>query len=118
MTGNINNWQQFFESLSGNDEGNRNMASFSKCCSNVSSDKASKLRDLVEDGDTMFLDTMDGKIIIMHSPTNFGGTRSRETNKIAYLMGLGTLLTGVLLNEDSVLESKKFKGADEAKKNS
>jgi hypothetical protein len=115
MNGNSNNWQQFFESLPGDDEGNRNMASFSEFCTNVNSDKASKLRDLVEESDTMFLGTMNGKIIIMHSPTNFGGTRSRKTNKIACLMGLGTISTGVLLNEDSVLESKKFKGAEGTK---
>ena len=110
MTGNSNNWQQFYESLPGDDEGNKNAVSFSEYCSNVSSDNASKLRDLVEDGDTMFVSTMNGRIIIMHSPTNFGGTRYRKTNKLACLMGLGTVLTGVLLNEESVLKSKKFRG--------
>ena len=60
MTGNSNNWQQFYEYLPGHE-----------FCSNVSSDKVSKLRDLVEDGDTMCVDTMNKKIIIMHSPTNF-----------------------------------------------
>ena len=110
MIGNSNNWQQFYESLPGDDEGNKNMVSFSEYCSNVSNDNDSKLRELVEDGDTVFVGTMNGKIIIMHSPTNFGGTRSRKTNKIACLMGLGTISTGVLLNEESVLESKKFKG--------
>ena len=114
MIRNSNNWQQFYESLPGDDEGNRNMVSFSEFCSNASSDKT-KLRDLVEDVDTVFVGSMNGKIIIMHSPTNFGGTRSRKTNKLACLMGLGTISTGVLLNEDSVLESKKFKGADGAK---
>ena len=110
MIRNSNNWQQFYESLPGDDEENMNMVSFSEYCSNVSGDNASKLRDLVEDGNTMCVGTMNGKIIIMHSPTNFEGTRSRKTNKLACLMGLGTVSTGVLLNEESVLESKKFKG--------
>ena len=91
------------------------MASFSKFCSNVSSNKALKLRYLLEDSNFMFLGTMNRNIIIMHSPTNFGGTRSRKTNKNMCLMGLGTIPTGVLLDEDSVLESNKFKGAEGAK---
>ena len=110
MIGTNNNWQQFYESLPGDDKGNKNMVSFSEYCSNVSNDNDTKLRDLVEDADTMFVGTMNGKIIIRHSSTTFGGTGSRKTNKLACFMELGTVLTGVLLNEESVLESKKFKG--------
>ena len=51
------------------------------------------------------------KNIIMNSPTNFGGTRPRKTNKIVCLIGLGTIATGVLLDEEVVLEFKTFKGA-------
>ena len=51
----------------------------------------------------------------MHITTNFGGTWSRKTNNIACLMGLGTIATGVMLDKESVLESKKFKGAEGTK---
>ena len=112
---NSNDWQQFFESLPSDDEGNKNMASYSKFCSNVSGDKALKSRDVVEDSDTVFLGTMNGTIITMHSPTNFGGSRSMKTNKSACLIGLGMITTDVLLDEESVPESKKIKGAEGTK---
>ena len=88
------------------------MASYSEFYSNVSGDNASKLRDLVEDSNTVLLRTMNGKIIIMHRPTTFGGTRSMKTNTIVCLMRLGTIATGVLLDKESVVESKKFKAAE------
>ena len=111
-TGNSNSWKQFYESLPGDDEGNKNMVSFSKFCSDTSVDKVSKLRDLTEEKDSVFFGANNGKVIILHSPTNFGGTRSRKTNKVACLLGLGTNATGIILDEEAIVSSKKFKGAD------
>ena len=88
------------------------MASFSKYCSNTNADKISKLRELVEDPNTVFLGASNGKVIILHSPTNFCGTRTRKTNKVACLTGMGTEATCILLNVESILSIKKFKGAE------
>jgi hypothetical protein len=51
-------------------------------------------------------------VIILHSPTNFGGTGSRKTNKVACLMGLSTNATCVILDEEAIVSSKEFKGTE------
>ena len=112
---NSNSWKLYFDSLPGDDEGNKNMAIFSDFCSDTKANAISKLRDLVEDADTVFLGACNGKVIVLHSPTNFGGTRTRKSNKLACLTGLGPEAIGVLLNEESILSSKKFKGSDDEK---
>ena len=86
------------------------MVNFTKYCTKVVASKISKLRDLVEDEDLIFLGNIKFKIILFHSPTNFGGTRARTTNKVACLLRLGPEATVVLLNEDKICSSKRFKG--------
>ena len=110
---NSNSWKQYYEILPGDDEGNKNMRSFSDFSSDTSTDGVSKLRDLVEDPNTVFLGASNGKILILHSPTNFGGTRTRKSNKLACLTGLGPKAIGIVLDEKSILSTKRFKGADE-----
>ena len=112
---NNNSWKQYLYSFPGNDEGNKNMVNFTKYCTNVVASKISKLRDLVEDEDVILLGNIKGKITLFHSPTNFGGTRARSTNKVACILGLGPEATAVLLNEDEVCSSKRFKGATKEK---
>eukprot|EP00957_Ditylum_brightwellii_P198665 15141796-Ditylum_brightwellii.AAC.1 len=64
-----------------------------------------KLRSLTEDADTVFLVADDEKnIVILHSPKNFGGMRTRPTNKVAAMIGLGSTAIGVLINEKVALE--------------
>ena len=65
----------------------------------------------MEDKDVIFLGNIKGKITLFHSPTNFGGTRACTTKKVACLLGLGPEATAVLLNEDEICSSKRFKGA-------
>ena len=108
---NSNSWKQYLHSLPGDDEGNKNMVNFTKYCTNVVASKISKLRDFVEDEDVIFLGNIKGNINLFHSPTNFGGTRARTTKKVACLLGLGPKATAVLLNEDEICSSKRFKGA-------
>ena len=91
------------------------MVNFTKYCTKVVASKISKLRDFVEDEDVIFLGNIKGKIALFHSPTNFGGTRSRTTNKVACLLGLGPEATAVLLNEYKICSSKRFKGATKEK---
>ena len=69
----------------------------------------------MEEKDVIFLGNIKGKITLFHSPTNFGGTRARTTNKVAFLLGLGPEATAVLLNEDEICSSKRFKGATKKK---
>ena len=65
----------------------------------------------MEDEDVIFLGNIKGKITLFHSPTNFGGNRARTTNNVACLLGLGPEATEVLLNEEEICSSKRFKGA-------
>ena len=112
---NSNSWKQHLQSLPGHDEGNKNMVNFTKYCTKIVAIKISKLRDLVEDEDVIFLGNIKGKITLFHIPTNFGGTRARMTNKVACILGLGPEATAVLLNEDEICSSKRFKGATKEK---
>ena len=71
---NSNSWKQHLHSLPGGDEGNKNMVNFTKYCTKVVASKISKLRNLVEDEEVIFLGNIKGKITLFHSPTNFRGT--------------------------------------------
>ena len=77
--------------------------------------KISKLRYLVEDEDIIFLGNIKGKITLLHRPTNFVGTRARTKNKIACLLGLGPEATAVLMNDNNLWSSNRFKGATKEK---
>ena len=109
---NSNSWKQHFEQIAGDDEGDKNAKNFSKYCTEIDENDASKLRDLTEDSNTLFVGSSNGKIILLHNPKNFGGTRTRKANKIACLTGMGPEATGILLDEESILFSNKFKGAN------
>ena len=54
---------------------------------------------MVEDIDTVILVTdLNISIMILHSPKNFGGTRSHPKNKVVYMLGVGSRAIGVLLD--------------------
>ena len=108
---NSNSWKQYIHSLPGDDEGNKNVSNFTKYYTKFDASKVSKLRDLVEDEDIIFLGNIKRNITLFHSPKNFGGTRARSTNKVACLFGLGPKATAVLLDADKICASEKFKGA-------
>eukprot|EP00957_Ditylum_brightwellii_P171036 13020023-Ditylum_brightwellii.AAC.1 len=97
-------WKEVFNLLPENKQGNRNISAFSLALKASKSQKE-KLRSLTEDVDTVFLVAADKKnIVILHSPRNFGGMRTRPTNKVAVMIGLGSMAIGVLINEKAVLE--------------
>ena len=74
-------------SISGNEEGNRNMFAYSNSM-NLSRSFDERLIALMEEIDmVILLADKDKKIAIVHNPKNFGGTRTRPTNKIACLIG-------------------------------
>ncbi len=59
---------------------------------------------MVEEIDTVILAAnADNKIMILHSPKNFGGTRSRPDNKVVCMLGLGAHATYVLIDSRTAL---------------
>ena len=103
-SGNNSSWKQHFRDLPGDDEGNQNMFSFTNFCKSTTASNVTKLRELTEEKDTVFFGTTNGKVLILHSPINFGGTRARKTNNLACLLGLGPEAIGVILKEESQLQ--------------
>ena len=91
-----------------NEQGNRNISAFSLALQ-AGKTRKEKLLSLTEDVDTVFLIADDEKnIVILHSPHNFGGTRTRPTNKVAAMIGLGLTPIGVLINKKAALDDCKL----------
>ena len=98
-----NAWKQHFLSLPGNEQGNRNMESFSLSMSSTQSIGV-RLNSFAEDVDTViFIADLNKKVAVIHSPKNHGGTRNRPTNKISCLIGLGPQAACVVLNESQAV---------------
>ena len=98
-----NGWKQYYLSLSGNDQGNQNMESFSLSMSSNQSNGA-RLNSLMEDVDTViFIADENKKVAVIHIPKNHRGTRTRPTNKISCLVGLGPQAACVVLNVTQAL---------------
>ena len=77
-----NNWTEWFVIHPNNEDGNRNMAVFSNIFE-AGSLRDEKLWSLVKEIVTVILATdANNKIMILHSPKNFGGTRSRSDDKV------------------------------------
>jgi len=71
------------------------MAAFSSTLK-AGSSQEEKLLSLVEEIDTVILAAdANNKIMILISPKNFGGTRSRPDNKVVCMLGLGVLATSI-----------------------
>jgi hypothetical protein len=90
------NWATSFVNRANNDAGNRNLQAFSDVLGSEVSTEA-KLRDLVDELDTVIL-AADAKrsIMLLHSPKNFGGTRSRPDNKVTCMIGFGARAASIL----------------------
>jgi len=74
------NWAAYFVNHASNEAGNRNLQAFSDILGSEVSTEA-KLRDLVDELDTVILAAdANRNIMLLHSPKNFGGTRSRLLN--------------------------------------
>ncbi len=84
-----NNWIEWFSNHPSNKDGNRNTVAFSGILgSRVSKEK--KLRSLIKEMDKVILAANgNNKIMILYSPKNFGGTRSRPDNKVVCVLDLG-----------------------------
>jgi hypothetical protein len=72
-----NTWTSWFVNHPSNDEGNKNLPAFSSTL-DADSSKETKLKDLVEEIDTVILAADKNKqLALFHSPKNFGGTQIR-----------------------------------------
>jgi hypothetical protein len=81
-------WVDWFINNDSNDTENRNLQDFSDILSSGDSNKA-KLQALVEEINTVVLAAdLNGNIMILHSPKNFGGTRSCPENKVVCMLTL------------------------------
>jgi hypothetical protein len=98
-----NNWIDWFVNHPTNEQGNRNLNSFSDILGAGTSDKE-KLRSLVEEIDRVILAADAYKnIMILHNPKNFGGTRLRQASKVACMIGLGNQASYVNVDLKSAL---------------
>ena len=99
MTAASNTWRAYFENLPNDDDGNRNVSAFSNLV-HSDTDLEDKIAALSEERESISL-VADGEIKIkfIHSPHNFGGTRSKPIDKIICLWGLGTSAYAVQIDE-------------------
>ena len=96
-------WANWFINHASNDAGNQNLQAFSDILGS-SKNETTKLRQVVEDIDTVILAVnSSNRIMLLHSPKNFGGTRTRPANKVICLMGMGTQAVSVLVDLKSAL---------------
>ena len=81
-----------------NEDGNRNMATFSNIFK-AGSSRGENVQSLVEEIDAVISAAdANNKIMILHSPKNFGGTRSRPDDKVVCVLGLSAHATYVHIN--------------------
>jgi hypothetical protein len=91
-------WANWLINHDSNDAGNRILQAFRNILSLGDSNYA-KLQALVKEIDTVILATnASGNIMVLHSPKNFGGTRTHPDNKIVCMLGLGPHSICVLLD--------------------
>ena len=96
-----------FSNLPNNEDGNRNMAAFSSILEAGLSEEE-KLQSLVEEINTVILAAdANNKIMILHSPKNFGGTRSRPNNKVVCMLGLGAHAMYIFIDLRTALADAK-----------
>jgi hypothetical protein len=75
------NWADWFIKHENYDAGNSNLQAFSDVLGSEVLTEA-KIRDLVDEIDTVILTAYANEnIMLLHSPKNFGGTRSRPNNR-------------------------------------
>ncbi len=84
-------WANWFINHESNGAGNRNLQAFINILSSGDSEEE-KLKDLVGEMDTVILAAnVSRNIMILHSPKNFGGTRTCLENKVVLMLWLGLL---------------------------
>jgi hypothetical protein len=101
-------WADWCINNNSNDAVNRNLQAFSDILSSGDSNKA-KLQALVEEIDTVILAAdLNGNIMILHYPKNFGGTRSHPKNKVICMLGVGPWETCILLDLNTAFRDNQL----------
>ncbi len=96
-------WSNWFINHASNNAGNQNLKDFSKILSS-NDNNVTKLRKLVKEIDTVILAAdANNRIMILHSPKNFGGTQTQPKNKVVCMLGIGTQAVSVLVDLNSAL---------------
>ena len=91
-------WSEWFINHPSNDAGNHNLQAFSDTLSS-SNTKVTKLQQVTEQLDTVILAANGSNgIMMLHSPRNFGGTRTRPANKLVCMIGMGPMAVSVLVD--------------------
>ena len=91
-------WSNWFINHASNDAKNWNLQAFSDVLSSKENN-ATKLRQVVEEIGTVILVTNSRNgIMLLHSPRNFGGTRTRPANKLVCMLGMGPQAVSVLIS--------------------
>jgi len=107
----FSNWRDYFMNHPNTNAGNDNMTAFTAALAmELNNDK--RVTALVEEINTVILAVAadaDKKILIIHSPKRFGGTRSRTTDKIVCLTGLGAEAQRIIINEATAIKACKIK---------
>jgi hypothetical protein len=96
-------WSNWMINHESNDAGNRNLQASGDSLSSGASN-AEKLRSLVEEIDTVHLAADASRnVMILHSPKNLGGTRTRPDKKVSCMLGLGSQAVCILVNLNTAL---------------
>jgi hypothetical protein len=96
-------WSEWFTNHPSNDAGNPNLQAFSDTLSSGET-KATKLQQVTEEIDTDILAAnRSNGIMILYSPRNFGGTRTRPENKLVCMLGMDPQAVSVLVYLNSAL---------------
>ncbi len=91
-------FKAFYAHQPKDDDGNKNTKAFTDTLDDE--DVERRIRNFTEEINAVFFAAdAEGKIQILHSPKNFGGTRLRPKHKVAALVSLGTRATTVQLDE-------------------
>ncbi len=96
-------WSNRFINHESNDASNRNLQAFSNSLSSGASN-AERLLSMAEEIDTVILAANARRnIMILHSPKDFGGTRTRPDNKVSCMFGLGSQAICILIALNTAL---------------
>jgi hypothetical protein len=96
-------WSKWFTNHPSNDAGNLNLKAYSDTLSSGDTE-ATKLQQVTEEIDTVILAAnASNGIIMLHSPKNFGGTRTRPANTLVCMVGMGSQAVSVLADLNSAL---------------
>ena len=102
-----NTWKHYYQSLSSNEDVNKNFGSFSiDSVFSPAVDFGAKIKaNYIKDMDSIILAKAPGSfnLTMYHIIANLGGSRSKRTNKYVSLLVFGIDTTAVIFDEASIV---------------